>query len=263
MSRSDEARRRILSSIRQSLAESAPHDVVHAERHEPPTPADRARSLPILSGNRRPAPEPPAPELPLSRFAARLEAVAGKLAITRGEEAAISAVVDVLQATSARRVAASDAAIAGSFARVACDRTGAELLVDAAADALFDVDVGISTAQWGIAETGTLVLESRGERHRFVSLIPRIHIALLPAERICATLGEALQRTREDAAPGEVPSAAVTLVTGPSRTSDIELTLAIGVHGPEELHVIVMEPADDPGGGAADPELPTHPERAT
>src|SRR5690606_18310272 len=137
-----------------------------------------------------------------------------------------------------------------------CTRTGAELLTDAVPRDLFDCDVGASAAQWGIAETGSLVLESQHERHRLVSLIPRIHVALLPADRICETLGEALSRVRDGAEAGEVPSAAITLVTGPSRTSDIELTLAIGVHGPQELHVIVMEPdgADVSGGDAIHPE---------
>jgi L-lactate dehydrogenase complex protein LldG len=89
--------------------------------------------------------------------------------------------------------------------------------------------------QAGIAETGTLVLDSSKERHRLVSLVPPVHIAILGASQIVGTLGEALVILRRD----EQVSPIVTLVTGPSRTADIELTLAIGVHGPQELFVIL------------------------
>jgi L-lactate utilization protein LutC len=100
---------------------------------------------------------------------------------------------------------------------------------------IFSYDVGISTAQAAIAETGTLVLDSADERHRLVSLIPPVHIAIVDASRICETLGEALALLRQD----KELSRAVTFVTGPSRTADIELTLTVGVHGPQELYVIV------------------------
>jgi L-lactate dehydrogenase complex protein LldG len=104
------------------------------------------------------------------------------------------------------------------------------------ASEIFGFDVGITTAQAAIAETGTLVLESAAERHRLVSLVPPVHIAIIAASRIAASLGEALALLRE----GKDLSPAVTFITGPSRTADIELTLTIGVHGPQELYVIVV-----------------------
>ena len=99
---------------------------------------------------------------------------------------------------------------------------------------IFGVDVGISTAQAGIAETGTLILESACERHRLVSLVPPVHIAIINASAIVATLADALTLLQQK----EI-SPAITFITGPSRTADIELTLTIGVHGPQELYVIV------------------------
>jgi L-lactate utilization protein LutC len=99
---------------------------------------------------------------------------------------------------------------------------------------IFGYDVGISTAQAAIAETGTLVLDSACERHRLVSLVPPVHIAVVKASAIVETLSEALALLQEK----EI-SPAITFITGPSRTADIELTLAIGVHGPQELYVIV------------------------
>jgi L-lactate utilization protein LutC len=100
---------------------------------------------------------------------------------------------------------------------------------------LFKFDVGITAAQAGIAETGTLVLDSSVERNRLVSLVPPIHIAILDASRIYPTLADVLALLQS----GDEVSAAITFITGPSRTADIELTLAIGVHGPQELYVIV------------------------
>ena len=116
-----------------------------------------------------------------------------------------------------------------------------ELIDDAevapSAQDLFNFDVGITEAQAAIAETGTLVLDSSVEQNRLVSLVPPIHIAILDASRISATLGETLSALQAD---GEV-SPAITFITGPSRTADIELTLTIGVHGPQELYVIVVQ----------------------
>ena len=101
---------------------------------------------------------------------------------------------------------------------------------------IFSFDVGISTAQAGIAETGTLILDSACERHRLVSLVPPVHIAIINASAIVATLADALTLLQQN----EI-SPAITFITGPSRTADIELTLTIGVHGPQELYVIVDE----------------------
>jgi L-lactate dehydrogenase complex protein LldG len=112
---------------------------------------------------------------------------------------------------------------------------------------IFRFDVGISTAQAAIAETGTLVLDATQERHRLVSLVPPVHIALVKASHIKQTLGETLDQLRNG---GSEVSRAVTFITGPSRTADIELTLAIGVHGPQELYVIIdtLESGPDESG---------------
>ena len=116
---------------------------------------------------------------------------------------------------------------------------GSEITISPSAADLFGYDVGLTTAQAAIAETGTLVLESNEERHRLVSLLPPVHIALVEAANICATLGEALTGVKRKGPSGM--SRAITFITGPSRTADIELTLTIGVHGPKELYVIVND----------------------
>ena len=135
----------------------------------------------------------------------------------------------------ARRIALSDAPLVRRIAGA----VPVEVENTLSATNLFDCDVGVTGAQAAIAETGTLVLESERERHRLASLLPPVHIAILNAADICLSLGEALRLVRRDGST--TMSRTMTFITGPSRTADIELTLAIGVHGPKELYVIVIE----------------------
>jgi L-lactate utilization protein LutC len=85
-----------------------------------------------------------------------------------------------------------------------------------------------------IAETGTIVCVSAGGRAVQAGLLPAHHVAIVRRERIFGTLDDLF------AAVSAALPTNMTLVTGPSRTADIELTLAIGVHGPEKLDVIVV-----------------------
>jgi L-lactate dehydrogenase complex protein LldG len=95
-------------------------------------------------------------------------------------------------------------------------------------------DAGVSEASWGIAETGSVVLEASVDEPRSRSLLPWVHVSLLREDRVVADLDELLARVR-----GELPSA-LAIVTGPSRTADIEQTLMVGVHGPGEVHVVLL-----------------------
>ena len=99
-----------------------------------------------------------------------------------------------------------------------------------------EVQAGITGALAGIAETGSLVIPDGGELQPLsATLLPAIHIAVLPASRIMTALEQAVRLPEVVSAPTSV------LVTGPSRTADIEMTLTIGVHGPKELHVFVVD----------------------
>lgn len=93
--------------------------------------------------------------------------------------------------------------------------------------------VAVEEVFGGIAETGSLVCSSAGGRAVQAGLLPSHHVAILSRENIFATLDDFFDSCAEK------PPTNVTLVTGPSRTADIELTLAIGVHGPEKLDIIV------------------------
>jgi L-lactate utilization protein LutC len=100
--------------------------------------------------------------------------------------------------------------------------------------------LGITSADYAIANTGTLVLVSGGEQHRLISLLPTVHICLLETSRIVPNLAVLLARVKDDFYTGEAaPPQAMTFITCPSLTADIEHTLTMGVHGPSELHVVL------------------------
>ncbi len=222
------ARTAILQSIRQHLADSLVHNTGdEASRINPNTISeDEKESVVVDSG--------------VEMFCQRLESVGAHCIAVKGETEtaqALNRIVADLESSLQRspRIALSDAPLLSRLARAV--EVG-EITVSPSVDDLFAYDVGVTTAQAAIAETGTLVLESDQERHRLVSLLPPVHIAVVDAADVCATLGEALQLVRRN---GSEMSRAITFITGPSRTADIELTLTIGVHGPKELHVIVNE----------------------
>ena len=100
-------------------------------------------------------------------------------------------------------------------------------------------DIGVSGVDHAIADTGTLVLLARRGQARSVSLLPPVHVAVVRAGQILSSLDDLFPVLRHDG-NGELPSA-VTFITGPSRTADIELTLVVGVHGPQELHVVLLD----------------------
>ena len=100
-------------------------------------------------------------------------------------------------------------------------------------DALARCDLGVTEVDMALPETGTLVLRASPERSRAVSLLPRVHLALVRPAHLRADLETVLREIRTD--PYFV------FVTGPSRTADIELTVTIGVHGPQVLYVWVLE----------------------
>lgn len=191
------------------------------------------------------APVPPPPPVPLlgrvdlaagaraKLFEERLTAVGGQLHLGM-HDGGLAAVTALLQTLAPRSIARSDSPFVAALREHASLRDLPWLGADADKAALFAADVGITTAQWGIATTGTLVLDGSRERHRLASLLPAVHIALLPAAYLLSELGEVLKSL-----PRPVPPA-VTFITGPSRTADIELQLVVGVHGPKQLHVVLV-----------------------
>ena len=219
-----DARQEIMHSIRAHLAESARVAPAHAETvfrtENVRVSADAHISL-------------------VKMFCERLESVGGHCTVVHDELEAARALTQIISELQSRvpakRIALSDAPLVSELAR---GLPVEESRVCPPVSELFSYDVGVTSAQAAIAETGTLVLESEKERHRLVSLLPPVHVAIVRSDNICLTIGDALKELRRS---NEEMSRAITFITGPSRTADIELTLTVGVHGPKELYVIVLD----------------------
>ena len=100
---------------------------------------------------------------------------------------------------------------------------------------LFDVDAAITTSYGAIAETGSLILWPTKEEPRLLSLTPPIHIAIVHADQFYSTLYEAMEVNKWSS---KMPTN-LLLISGPSKTADIEQELCYGVHGPKELIVLI------------------------
>ena len=208
-----DSRSEIFASIRENLAKSKPFDKqIESEGIvRPVAPNDKVDLL--------------------EEFRVSLESVGAKYALVESEDGAADALQAIVADLSATEITVSDSALVHRIVNAA----ELDAISDPSRGELFASDVGITSAQWAIAETGTLVLEAGAERHRLVSLVPAVHICLLKASSILRTMNEILAALDTEVNPS------ITFITGASRTSDIELTLAIGVHGPGELYVIVIK----------------------
>ena len=203
---------------------------------------DRVRAaLDRRPGAALPAPPPVRVRVPevdletrIASFSTRLEAVAGRVFHAQTAEAARIAVEGVL---SGRTAIASQAPLLAECGvmEVAGVRSGVadrEVLRSLCASA----GVGITSADYALADTGTLVMLSSPEEARMISLLPPAHIAVVPCNRILSGLDELFSILP---APAAVSSSMV-LITGPSRTADIEQILVRGVHGPGEITVVLL-----------------------
>ena len=115
------------------------------------------------------------------------------------------------------------------------ERLGVEIVpADADKHTLARCDLGVTEADFALAETGTLGLLSSAEKPRAVSLLPRVHLVVLSPDALVTDLHQVFARAREHRY--------LVFIGGPSRTADIELTLTLGVHGPRAVHVWALLP---------------------
>jgi L-lactate dehydrogenase complex protein LldG len=104
--------------------------------------------------------------------------------------------------------------------------------------------VSVTGAFAGVAETGTLVLVSGPEHPSTLNLLPETHIVVLRRDQLVGSYEDAWALLR---VMGRGMPRTVTMVTGPSRTADIEQTLQLGAHGPRRLHIVLIDGAEDEG----------------
>jgi len=121
--------------------------------------------------------------------------------------------------------------------RELCAKQGIALISGGLRARLGGIDLGLTRMEAGIAATGTLVHKCPGEDDRLAGMVSEVHIALLPVSAIVAESHDLTSRLRERMAAG---SDSTAFITGPSRTADIERVLTLGVHGPLEVHALLL-----------------------
>jgi L-lactate dehydrogenase complex protein LldG len=105
-------------------------------------------------------------------------------------------------------------------------------------DTLFAADVGVSGADYLVAETGSVVVLARPEEPRSLTLLPPVHVAVADRSQLLPDLFDLFASLQGQAIPS-----GLSIITGPSKTGDIELRLVTGVHGPGELHLVFIDAA--------------------
>jgi len=168
-------------------------------------------------------------------FVQSLEKLAGKAIVVRAAADVVPALAKILEG---KRLVASNASYLENCGIRALPnlQTG---FTDPAAwrEACATADIGITSVDYALASTGTFVMLASQQEARLESLLPPVHIAVFPRSRIVANL---------DALLGLLPlpaeqTSSMVLITGPSRTADIEQILIRGVHGPGEVYAVIVE----------------------
>jgi len=182
---------------------------------------------------------------PVAWFLDQFKAAGGKAILVANKASAREKVVELVRELGPRRVVLGQAQILDELEILpSLHQLGLNVQSEwtdtrhVDRDEMFAADMGISGADYLIAETGSLVLHSSDTQSRSLSLLPPIHLVVAEARQIVADLFDYFGILSKQ--PSErVPSCA-TLITGPSKTGDIELRLVTGVHGPGELRLILV-----------------------
>lgn len=119
-----------------------------------------------------------------------------------------------------------------------CSERGIAFLAENLRSRTGGIHTGFTLAEWGIAETATLIIPSSDEDTRIATMLSETHVAVVPRSRIYPSL-EAIEEDLDGLM--KTPQSYLAFISGASRTADIERVLAIGVHGPQELHILILE----------------------
>jgi len=181
---------------------------------------------------------------PLERFETEWKAAGGQLHLLQDADAARAKALDLIQTHQARKILlGSDPLLLTLDVQSFLQRHGLEVAsvqdldVATSREPFFAADIGISGVDFLIAETGSLVMRSTPSQPRSISLLPPVHIAVAERPQILPDLFDLFQHLGN---PPALPST-LTLITGPSKTGDIELRLVTGVHGPGSVHVLMLD----------------------
>lgn len=170
----------------------------------------------------------------MQRFKHNAELAGATAEVVAGESAAVAAIAALVDRLQAARVTATSRA-----SRLAPARS----LVGGTVRAVADAELGVSTALAAVAETGSVLLGSNVTEDRLVGMLAQTHVVVIETSSIVASLDDMAEELRRLSRPGPNQLRYCTLITGPSRTADIERVLTVGVQGPRTLHLILVEAA--------------------
>lgn len=205
-------------------------------------------------GNDRVGLGPESPD-PIERFAAEVRAVGGEATVVDDWPQAAAALTELLDRYAPRAVLAWQHPALDRVGHAALLAARGATLVDCAAlaaqqpaaqrDAALACELGLTGVRWAVAETGSLVVAAGPGTERVASLLPPVHVAIVGGDQVLPDLYDLFDRAAAEGLD-RLPSSLV-LITGPSKTGDVELRLTTGVHGPGKWHVLVVRA---PLGGA-------------
>jgi L-lactate utilization protein LutC len=180
---------------------------------------------------------------PVRRFCDELAAAGGVAHIVADYAGAEIRVVELIESHQARRIVVGQGPILDALGLTArLVSLGIEVFrADTDRDSLFSADIGISGVEALLADTGTIVQASRAGQPRSLSLLPPVYIAVADRSQLVPDLFDWFESIPAEARTRDLP-ACLSLITGPSKTGDIELRLVTGVHGPGEVHVVLINP---------------------
>jgi L-lactate dehydrogenase complex protein LldG len=219
------ARDEILNSLRAAIAKQRPFESTDTNERTPLQPVARIGDDEDLR----------------ARFIAEVERVKGVVHLAESDADARRILRELLTQKDVHRVTMWDA---DELPLEHVDALVAEMNIERVQgedDVVATADAGITGADWAIAATGTLVLSSGSGKPRMASLLPPIHVAIVTTDQLVPRLEDYIAGQRADKLSTFRTSSNVTLITGCSRTSDIEMQTVFGVHGPLELHIILIE----------------------
>jgi L-lactate dehydrogenase complex protein LldG len=173
-------------------------------------------------------------------FKARAEAVSAEVHRCANRSEALDFIIGLLRAEKVADAAQSWAVWANGSILDGVDRQELArqvpgLTFDVTRERADGAKVGISQAEWAISATGTLVMDAMAVETRLASSLPVIHLAVVPTDGIQPDMAAVFTRLH----PGH--SNYISMITGPSRTADIERVLTIGVHGPARLVILFVD----------------------
>jgi len=219
------AREAVLGRVRKALGKTGERAAARAE----------AEAYVAAHGH---GPRPPMPSDLVRHFVQRatdMDSTVERLGDRRDIPAAVARYLDALELSPALAAQKSHVGVCWpEFADLDWAGAGLEIAVRPTSG---NDRLGITGSFCAIAETGTLVVLTGPETPTATTLLPDTHIAVVRAERVVAGMEEAFALVRSERGP--LPRA-INLISGPSRTGDIEQTIALGAHGPYRVHIVVL-----------------------